>query len=116
MRRTAFPEAALGLAESTAARLAAEPGQAQRELRAFDDDHYISGRPPLPLAGLQQLPVPGKLEVGHGADLELHPTAGHTRDGLAVFIPTAEVLVCGDYLSPVEIPMVEHSPGAYPRP
>lgn len=113
LARTAFPEAALGVAESTAARLAAEPGQAQRELRIFDDDHYIPERPPLPLGGLQHLPVPGKLELGHATELELYPTAGHTRDGLAVFIPGAEVLVCGDYLSPVEIPMIEHSRDDY---
>src|ERR1700758_5865597 len=33
--RTAFPEAALGCAQSTADRLASELGQAQRELRDF---------------------------------------------------------------------------------
>ncbi len=113
LARTAFPEAALGVAESTAARLNAEVGQAQRALRVFDDDHYIAERPPLPLAGLQHLPVPGKLELGQATELELYPTAGHTRDGLAVFVPGADVLVSGDYLSPVEIPMIEHSRDAY---
>src|SRR2546423_12091140 len=39
--RLAFPNAALGCAESTAARIAAEPGVAQRELRRFDDEHYV---------------------------------------------------------------------------
>ena len=34
--RAAFPAAALGVAEVSAARLRAEPGVAQRELRAFD--------------------------------------------------------------------------------
>ena len=37
-------------------------------------------------------------------ELELHPTPGHTPDGMAVYVPWARVLVCGDYLSPVEIP------------
>jgi glyoxylase-like metal-dependent hydrolase (beta-lactamase superfamily II) len=37
-------------------------------------------------------------------ELELHPADGHTADGMAVWAPWARVLVCGDYLSPVEIP------------
>ncbi len=32
---------ALGCAESTAARMQASPGEAQRELRAFDQEHFI---------------------------------------------------------------------------
>jgi glyoxylase-like metal-dependent hydrolase (beta-lactamase superfamily II) len=113
LARTAFPDAALGVAESTSARLAAEPGQAQRELRTFDEDHYVADRRPLALAGLQHLPVPGKLELGRALELELHATAGHTRDGLAIFIPAADVLVSGDYLCPVEIPMIEYALDAY---
>jgi glyoxylase-like metal-dependent hydrolase (beta-lactamase superfamily II) len=52
--------------------------------------------------------VPGYCEVGE-RELELHPADGHTPDGMAVLVPWAGVLVCGDYLSPVEIPMI--SPG-----
>ncbi|MBV9802664.1 MAG: MBL fold metallo-hydrolase [Solirubrobacterales bacterium] len=110
--RIAFPEASLGCGESTARRLAAEPGQAQRELREFDEEHYVDDRPPLALGGIQALPVPGKLSLGpdeRGHELELHPADGHTADGAAVYIPWLNVLVCGDYLSPVEIPWI--SPG-----
>src|SRR5689334_18292315 len=74
--RSAFPEASLGCGESTARRLAAEPGQAQRELREFDEDHYVDDRPPLSLAAVQTLPVPGRLSLGPdegGHELELHP-------------------------------------------
>src|SRR4051794_562403 len=101
--RFAFPEASLGVAESTAARLAAEPGAAQRELRTFDDEWYVARPRPLGLGSVQELPVPGRLELGD-AELELHPTGGHTADGMAVWAPAAGVLVCGDHLSPVEIP------------
>jgi glyoxylase-like metal-dependent hydrolase (beta-lactamase superfamily II) len=107
--RLAFPDAALGCAETTAARLAAQPGAAQRELRRFDDEHYVERARPLSLGHVQALPVPGKLEIGAGRELELHPADGHTADGMAVWIPWASILVCGDYLSPVEIPML--SPG-----
>jgi glyoxylase-like metal-dependent hydrolase (beta-lactamase superfamily II) len=108
--RIAFPEASLGCGETTSRRLAAEPGAAQRELREFDEDQYVDDRPPLSLGGVQSLPVPGRLSLGsQGRELELHPANGHTADGTAFFIPWLEVLVCGDYLSPVEIPWL--SPG-----
>ncbi len=109
LARLAFPEASLGCGEATAERLAAEPGAAQRSLRAFDDEHYVDGRGPLALGGVQSLPVPGHLALGLEQELQLHPTPGHTADGTAFWIPWVGVLVCGDYLSPVEIPML--SPG-----
>lgn len=109
LARCAFPQTSLGAAETTAARLRASLGEAQRELRAFDEEHYVADRPPLGLSGIQELPVPGSLSLGDDAELELHPSGGHTADGMAVFIPGAAVLVAGDYLSPVEIPMI--SPG-----
>lgn len=110
--RIAFPEMSLGCGESTARRLAAEPGDAQRLLRDFDDEQYIDDRPPLALGGVQALPVPGRLALGATEpqrELELHPADGHTADGTAFLIPWLQTLVCGDYLSPVEIPWI--SPG-----
>jgi glyoxylase-like metal-dependent hydrolase (beta-lactamase superfamily II) len=110
--RLAFPDASLGVGESTAERLAAEPGDAQRELRRFDEEQYVDDRPPLALAGIQSLPVPGRLSLGSvepERELELYPADGHTADGTAYLIPWLQTLVCGDYLSPVEIPWL--SPG-----
>lgn len=109
--RIAFPEASLGCGETTARRLAAEPGAAQRGLREFDEEQYVEDRPPLSLGGVQSLPVPGRLGLGPARqhELELHPADGHTADGTAFFVPWLGVLVCGDYLSPVEIPWI--SPG-----
>lgn len=104
--RLAFPAAALGCAESTAARLRNEPGVAARELARFDDEHYVERPAPLQLGSVQALPVPGHLTLGSERELELHPAEGHTADGMAIVIPWARVLVCGDYLSPVEIPMI----------
>ncbi len=101
--RLAFPGVALGCAESTAERLAASPGEAQRELRAFDEELMIERPRPLALGSLQALPVPGRCELGD-AELVLHAASGHTLDGMAIWIPWARVLVAGDYLSTVEIP------------
>jgi glyoxylase-like metal-dependent hydrolase (beta-lactamase superfamily II) len=103
--RGAFPRLALGLAESSALRLHAEPGAAQRELRRQDEELYVERPRPLSLGDLQPLPVPGKLELG-STQLQLHPAEGHVQDGMAVFAPEPRLLVCGDYLSPVEIPMI----------
>lgn len=103
--RLAFPGAALGVAETTAARLTAEPGDAARKLRSFDDELYLERPAPLSLGQLQALPVPGKLDVGEQV-IELHPTEGHVPDGMALWLGWARVLVAGDFLSPVEIPML----------
>ena len=108
--RYAFPEAPLGLAETSAAALRADPGGAQRELRAFDEAFYVERPGPLTLASTQELPVPGRCGIGE-RELELHAAPGHTGDGMAVWIPWAKVLVCGDYLSPIEIPTLGRGGG-----
>lgn len=95
----------LGVSESSARRLAAEPGEVQRRLRDFDEEWYLERPAPLALGTPQELPVPGRCAIGPG-ELDLHAADGHTADGMAVYIPWARVLVCGDYLSPVEIPMI----------
>ena len=104
--RLAFPGVALGCAESTAERLRASPGEAQRELRAFDAGLLIERPRPLALGSVQTLAVPGRCDVGD-RELELHPAEGHTADGMAIAIPWAGVLVAGDYLSTVEPPTLD---------
>jgi glyoxylase-like metal-dependent hydrolase (beta-lactamase superfamily II) len=106
--RLAFPGLALGLGQPTVERLRREPGAAQRDLRDHDAEHYVTRAAPLALGQLQGLPVPGRLELGD-AELELHPAEGHTADGTAILARPLGVLVVGDYLSDVEIPMI--SPG-----
>jgi glyoxylase-like metal-dependent hydrolase (beta-lactamase superfamily II) len=103
--RLAFPGLALGCCESTAERLRASPGEAQRALRSFDEDLTIARKRPLALGSFQALPVPGRCSLGE-RDLELHPATGHTPDGMAIVIPWARVLIAGDYLSTVELPML----------
>jgi glyoxylase-like metal-dependent hydrolase (beta-lactamase superfamily II) len=101
--RLAFPGLALGVGELTAERLRVSPGGAQRELRDADAEFYVARRAPLSLGAVQALPAPGSVELGEH-ELELQPAEGHTSDGIAVFAPWCGVLVCGDYLSDVEIP------------
>jgi glyoxylase-like metal-dependent hydrolase (beta-lactamase superfamily II) len=118
LARSAFPDSSLGAGEATCRRLADHSAVQQTELREFDDEFYIEGRAPLALEGIQSLPVPGRLSLGDGPalaeafspgvaiELELCPAPGHTADGTAFWIPWLEVLVCGDYLSPLEIPAI----------
>jgi glyoxylase-like metal-dependent hydrolase (beta-lactamase superfamily II) len=105
----AFPEATIGCAQSTATRLRAEPGAAQRALRDFDEQLQIE-RPPLSLGAVQPLSVPGRCAIGHG-ELQLHEATGHTVDGMAVWIGWARVLVAGDYLSSIELPTLGEGEG-----
>jgi glyoxylase-like metal-dependent hydrolase (beta-lactamase superfamily II) len=112
LARLAFPQAALGCASSTAERLSVEPGAAQRELRAFDNQFYIERPTPLMLGAIQALAVPGGCEIG-SRELKLYPADGHTVDGMAVWLEWAGVLVVGDYLCTVEPPQVDGSPAAY---
>jgi glyoxylase-like metal-dependent hydrolase (beta-lactamase superfamily II) len=112
LARLAFPEAALGCAASTAQRLSAAPGAAQRELRAFDKQFYVERPRPLMLGSIQALDVPGRCEIGLRR-LQLHPADGHTEDGMAIWLDWAKVLVVGDYLSTVEGPQVDGSKAAY---
>ena len=87
---------------------AAEPGR--RPARAAR-----LRRPALRRAPAAAVARPGPGAAGARAlrlgerELELHPADGHTADGMAILGPVGEVLCCGDYLSPVEIPML--SPG-----
>ena len=87
------------------------PAAPERELRAFDDEHYVVRPAPLELGTPQSLPVPGRCGLGPG-ELDLHPLGGHTPDGMAIWVPWARVLVVGDHLSPVEIPMLGDAPGS----
>ena len=110
--RFAFPELALGMGEPSVTRLHQEPGAAQRELRDKDAELYVERHRPLALGHVQVLPVPGSIELGP-EELELHPADGHTSDGMAVMARWCGVLCVGDYLSNVEIPMVEAGLGDY---
>ena len=105
--RLAFPDASLGVDQRTAARLEAHLGAPQRLLRDFDEEWYVERPAPLTLGEIQPLPVPGHLELGE-VEFVVHDGAGHTADGLVLWLPWAKVLICGDYLSPLELPAWDH--------
>jgi glyoxylase-like metal-dependent hydrolase (beta-lactamase superfamily II) len=110
--RLAFPGMTLGLCESSVERLHSAPGEAQRALRQYDDEFYVSRPAPLALGQVQALPVPGHLGLGD-RELELHPAEGHTADGMVLFDRAQGLLIVGDYLSDVEIPWIHGSLADY---
>jgi glyoxylase-like metal-dependent hydrolase (beta-lactamase superfamily II) len=110
--RLAFPGMTLGLGESSVERLHRAPGEAQRALRQYDDEFYVTRPAPLALGQVQALPVPGHVELGD-RELELHPAEGHTSDGMVVFDRAQGLLIVGDYLSDVEIPWIHGSLADY---
>lgn len=94
--RLAFPGAPLLAARDTAGAL---PGTAARELAAEDARRYVARDRALDLTGAEGV---------DGLDgTELIPTApGHTGDGCAVWIEDEALLIAGDHLSDVEIPLL----------
>lgn len=106
--RVAYPDLAMGVGDATMERIRSEPGAVQRELREEDARNYVPRPGPLALGSVQSLPVPGYVELGD-QEIELHPADGHTSDGTALLVGFASLLVCGDYVSAVEIPWI--SPG-----
>jgi glyoxylase-like metal-dependent hydrolase (beta-lactamase superfamily II) len=114
--RVAYPGMALGVAESTALRFKGAPGEAQRQLRHYDEEFYIERPRPLSLGQVQSLPVPGRLDLGTGSgaiEIELHAAEGHTADGVALFARPLGVLAVGDYVSSVEIPWIHGTVADY---
>jgi len=109
LARGGFPQASVGVGAATFERLKSDEELALSELREFDEAWHIEGRVALDLSNLQSLPVPGVLSLGDTDELDMHGAPGHTSDGTAFWMPWLGVLVCGDYLSPIEIPMI--SPG-----
>ena len=80
LARLAFPGVALGCCESTAERLRGSPGEAQRELRAFDEELMIERERPLTLGSVQALPVPST----GGTVTTLASEHGGSSSGIAI--------------------------------
>ena len=73
--RYAFPEAPLGSRRRRPRACAAEPGAAQRELREFDEEHYVDRPAPLSLPGRSRCPCPGHSGSASASSSCTRPTA-----------------------------------------
>ncbi|MHB9144225.1 MAG: MBL fold metallo-hydrolase [Symbiobacteriia bacterium] len=106
----------------SAAMLARDRARVEQQIHDYDDQFYVEREQPftfpslgvvLPAAsGLGPDEPPMRLQL---ADLRIliYPAPGHTADGVIAVVPELRLLICGDYLSDLEFPFVEHSLKAY---
>jgi glyoxylase-like metal-dependent hydrolase (beta-lactamase superfamily II) len=104
-----LPAARVYGSAATAARIAS--GEARTSIEREAREYYI------PLEGLEHLRVdetlsPGSVTIGPWR-ADVHPAAGHTADGVALWFGDEGVLVVGDYLSSLEIPALYDAATAY---
>ena len=104
--RAAYPGLPLLAGADTAALLRDDAGGVLRELEESDAELYLDRRVLPRLDGAQ--------DAG-GLALERVDAAGHAAEGSAYFDPSLGVLLAGDYLIEIEIPLVSAagSPEAY---
>lgn len=104
----AFPEARL----LGSARLAAhaDPAAVLRELRDWDEKHYIARcyRHIFPQLTLAPSAAAEPLQLA-GRHFLSWPAPGHTPDGLIMLDVEAGILLAGDYLSNIEFPFIGSS-------
>lgn len=103
-----FPEAEAVMGPRAAARIAS--GDAQRSM--------AEEGAPLGLSWHGSPRCDRVLQVGRSVrigpfEIETMELAGHTDDGIGLRLRTPDVLIVGDYLSPIEYPFVYHSTAAY---
>ena len=92
--RLAFPDAALGVrGDDRRAPARPSPATPQRELREFDEEHYVERPRPLALGAVQALPVPGTLEIGGARARAASRRRPHRRRHGDLWLQWAGVLV-----------------------
>jgi len=99
----AFPDADRRAGQATIDRLGADGHAIAQELAAWDRARALPPRqlPDWRHAALLDAPAVLGSPIG---PVQIAPTPGHTRDGIAVLLTGPGILVTGDYVSPCEIP------------
>lgn len=113
MGHSAWPSAPVWLHQDLRDEIAAGSARAARYLedaRAFDSRWYVP-RPhgyrwPSELRGLAD----GEPVALGRCELRALHLPGHSPDGLGLWVEAAGALLCGDYLSPCEIPFLDDGP------
>lgn len=112
---SAFPDAAVWVSPSLADAMRSDSAQARKNLaeaREFDGRWYVERPTALawpPGDRVVALIDGGEQRIG-AATIRSLLLPGHSRDGLALLVAEAGLLLVGDYLSPCEIPFVEDLP------
>lgn len=110
---TSFPSATVGGSPALQQAVVANTKEAQRNLqeaRDFDARWYIQRNPTASWPpSLQALPE-GPLAWSGTTPIHVLHLPGHSIDGLGLWLEETKTLLVGDYLSPCEIPFVDHLP------
>lgn len=79
------------------------------QIRKFDEQYYISREYTIayPEVDIVIDKNPQLLMVDN-TEIIFFSARGHVRDGLFAVIPTLKIWIAGDYLSNIEIPMIDH--------
>ncbi len=106
----AFPHATRFAHATTIQRLGRDHAAIAGELATWDASHRLRPRIMPDWCDAQTIFAPTTITSPVGP-IEISPTPGHTRDGIALLATDDGVLVVGDYLSPCEIPSVSADAG-----
>jgi hydroxyacylglutathione hydrolase len=86
------------------------------QIRHFDQEYYINRDyvTAYPDTDIVISKNPHSLIIDN-TEMIFFPAKGHVRDGLFVVIPSLNIWIAGDYLSNIEIPMIDHDLNAYQK-
>jgi hydroxyacylglutathione hydrolase len=85
-----------------------------KQISDFDNTYYIDRDYPVEYPRLDHIiNKDGQIVKISGVDIHFFLAPGHTDDGIFALIPELNVWIAGDYLSNIEIPMVDGNFTAY---
>lgn len=85
-----------------------------KQIRNFDYEFYINRNYPIEYPSVDVVidSAQNKMSI-NGFSLCFYEAHGHVADGLFLLIPELGLWIAGDYLSNIEIPMIDHDIEAY---
>ena len=87
-----------------------------QQILDFDDNYYIHRDYSIVYPTVDRIiDAYGQVESQDGENAVFFPSPGHVNNGLITVFPDKNLCFAGDYLSNVEIPMVEYSFGHYEK-
>lgn len=102
-----FPEAEVWASKTLVADIAAGNTTALQEAAEFDARWYVQR--PMKLQWPKKIrPLANEQILCGKTTMEFLSLPGHSPDSMIIFIPQAQTIIVGDYLSPCEIPFVDN--------
>lgn len=87
-----------------------------QQILDFDDNYYIQRDYPIVYPNVDRIiDAYEQVESQDGENAVFFPAPGHVNNGLITIFSDKKICIAGDYLSNIEIPMIEHSFGLYEK-